>query len=355
MVAIKARDVARLLQNPDRTYQAFLLYGPEEGVVNDRARTLATVLAKRSEPPGTLLRIGERDLAERPEALAVEARTLPMFDGPKIIRVTASAKLKVDLLQELLNESLEARLIIEAGNLKPAAKLRKIFEKAAKAAALPCYFEGARDMATIIDEELTAHGFQVSREVAHYLASLLGSDLAIARSELQKLALYVGAGDQQDVRQPVTIAHINAIIGDSSAPALDELMAATLGGQPGQAMGQLERLLAQGTGCQTILILLLRHLNRLHQVQSQTARGMSLDQAMKTLKPPVFFKQTDSFKRQCQHWPLPALASALRLVRKAVLESRFRPELESELTAQLLLTLAARKGSPQSRSAPVRR
>ena len=343
MVAFKAREAARLLQNPDKAFTAFLLYGPDEGLVNDRARSLARSLAAMTDPPGDILRIGERDMAEQPDILAVEAKTMPMFGGPKIIRVTAGPKLKPELVEEVLGSPMEARLLIEAGNLKPASKLRKLFETARRAAALPCYAEGVRDIEALIGEELTAHGFHVPRDVVQYLTLLLGSDFAVARSELRKLALYVDAAPQEGERKTVTIADIDAIMGDSAAPGLDDMITHALMGRPTHMMRQFERLLAQGVACQTILILLIRHLNRLHQVQAQTAQGTSLDQAMKTLRPPVFFKQSGSFKQQCRRWPLPALGAALHLIHTTMKQTRLTPSLERELTAQTLLKLASRK------------
>lgn len=343
MAAFKARETARIIKNPDPVFEAFLLYGPDDGLVSDRAKTLSQALVQATNPPGEILRIGERDLAEQPNLLQIEARTLPMFGGPKILRAVLTTKIKPDSIADLLSEPMPARLVLEAGNLKPSHKIRKIFETAKRAAALPCFSEGASDIQALIQEELTAHGFQVPPETEQLLMSLLGADYAVARNELQKLALYVDAKPQEGLRKAIDIADVEAIIGDSSAAGFDELIASVLGGQPKIAIRLFEQQLAQGNSCQTILILLNRHLTRLHQVQSQINQGMTPDQAMKSLRPPVFFKAQTGFKQQLRAWPLPALNAAHRLVRQAIKETRFKPELETELTTHTLLQLASRK------------
>ena len=47
---------------------------------------------------------------------------------------------------------------------------------------------------------------------------------------------------------------------------------------------------------------LLRHLQRLHLLTARVAAGASPDEAIRGARPPIFFKEQDSFRRQLQRW-----------------------------------------------------
>lgn len=247
MVAYKAAQTARFLEHPDPKTHAFLLYGPDSGLVTDRSAELAKKLASTGEPEGEVIRLDERDLSQNPDRLAVEARTLSMFSETKVVRVRGGAGLETTLA-ELLGAPLEAHLIVEAGNLRPSSKLRKLFETADRAAALPCYSDAARDLGPLIDRELSRLGATITPEAKADLTALLGSDMALARSEVSKLALYAGND------RAIEAEDVEAIVGDSSDVALDALAEAVADGSAAQALNQFDRLAAAGTGSQAGLI-----------------------------------------------------------------------------------------------------
>ena len=46
----------------------------------------------------------------------------------------------------------------------------------------------------------------------------------------------------------------------------------------------------------------LRHLQRLHGLAARVAGGISAEDAIRGARPPIFFKQHDSFRRQLGRW-----------------------------------------------------
>ena len=61
----------------------------------------------------------------------------------------------------------------------------------------------------------------------------------------------------------------------------------------------------------------MSHFQRLLLVGAETARGESIDGAMKKLRPPVHFSRATSFKAQAQKWTEARLAEALDLLLEA--------------------------------------
>ena len=337
MVAYKAAQTARFLKHPDPKARAFLLYGPDSGLVSDRGAALAKILASGAEPEAEVIRLDERDLAQDPDRLAVEAQTLSMFAGAKVVRVRGGAGLET-ALAGLMDAPLEASLVVEAGNLRPTSKLRKLFEVAGHAAALPCYSDAARDLGPLIDEELARWGAAITSDAKAGLTALLGSDMALARSEIAKLALYAGKD------RAIEPDDVEAVVGDSSDIALDALAEAVADGSAQQALRHFDRLTAAGTGPQAGLIALGRYFGRLHRVVTALEAGGNSKKVLAGLRPPLSFKQRDALARQANRWNRMALQTAIEAIQSTTAQTRRRPELERALTERALLIICQMSG-----------
>ena len=81
----------------------------------------------------------------------------------------------------------------------------------------------------------------------------------------------------------------------------------------------LGRVLQEGESPVSIVRALLRHLQRLHVLAARVAAGTPIDAAIRAARPPIFFKQEDSFRRQLGLWS----------------EARLRPQLDRIARAEL--------------------
>lgn len=334
MVAYKAAQCASFIRSPDKKIAAVLLYGPEASLVAERARELARNIAGMEQPEAEIIRLDDNDLSHNPDRLAIELQTRSMFAERRIVLVRAERRLKPDAVSELISGPLAATLIVEAGNLRPASRLRKIFETSERAAALPCYGDPARDLGPLIDRELGANAVRIGGEARARLASRLGGDLAMARSECAKLATYAGPGGE------VGVEDIDAVIGDMGAGMADALAAATAEGRTRDALRHLDRLIAGGQSTQVALSALGRHFQRLHRLCASIEAGEPARTAIAKFRPPVHFKQRDALLAQGAKWSGNAASRALMLIQKATRATRRTPVLDAALTERLLIVLS---------------
>ena len=332
MVALKAASVARFLRSPDPASRAMLVYGPDAGLVSERAAALAKTLAEGLGRDAEVVRLDDRDFGDDPARLEVECRTRSMFASGKVVRVKAGAKLDVAALKVLFSEPFDNPLIVEAGNLRPDSALRKLFEKHAEAAALPCYAD-ERGLSELIETELAKSHLSIDRETKAYLMGRLGADQALSRGEVAKLALYAQGGEQ------VTHDDVAAIVGDASEIALDNFVYAVSAGDAGGALRELNRLAASGTDRTVALGALSRHFTKLYLVA--THKG-TLEDGAKKLRPPLHYKRRDMFLEHCRKWGARRLASTLPLIQEAVRRTRRSPDLGPVFGERLLLALASK-------------
>lgn len=335
MVAYKASGVARFLKSPDPNCRAVLVYGPDAGLVSERAFAIADTFARRRGKDAEIIRLDDRDFAEEPERLAIELRTQAMFASAKVLRVTAGNRLDIPSLKALLGEPSDNALIVEAGNLRPDSGLRKLFEELPHGAALPCY-AGDRDLAGIIDEELAEADLRIDRDTKTYLMSRLGADQAMSRTEVIKLALYARGGES------VTHDDVTAIVGDAAEIALEDFVYAASAGELGSALRELRRLAAAGTDRSVALSALARHFTHLQRAAATQASGGNLEDAVRSLRPRPHFKREPMFLAHCRRWGAHRLSQALPLIQEAIRRSRRAPDLETAVAERLLLTLASK-------------
>jgi DNA polymerase III subunit delta len=339
MAAFKTTELASVLKSGAAKIDAWLVHGTDPGQVAELCRTIAARLVEASNPPGEVLRLTDQDLSATPGRLASEARSFAMFGGRTVIAVKQGPQLTPALFEELLAEPLAAFIVIEAGNLKRDAKLRTLFEKARNAAAIACYGADARSLAQLIREEVAAAGLSIAPDAAARLAQLLGADWAVSRGEVAKLALYA-AGEPE-----ITLAHVEAVVGDASAHALEAVTEATLGGNAAAALAHLEGLVASGTPAQVFLTLFGGHLRTLHALLSAIDRGESFDAAAGKLRPPPHFRQKDALKAQTARWRLGEVAAAIEFAQETLRQTRLKPALEDALVSDFIIRLARpRKG-----------
>src|SRR5262245_12674966 len=87
MVALKAHEADAFVKRPDPAKPVVLVYGPDSGLVGERARALIDSAVDDSNDPFQLVRIDGDDLNGNPLRLVEEANTIPLFGGKRAVWV----------------------------------------------------------------------------------------------------------------------------------------------------------------------------------------------------------------------------------------------------------------------------
>jgi DNA polymerase-3 subunit delta len=336
MPAVKPQQAPGFLKAPPADLAAVLFHGSDPGLVSERSATLAHVLAAREKPPGEILKVDDAELDDDPGLLETELQTRPMFSGRRIVRAIAGRKISAQLLKLILAAvPLEGVLIVEAGNLKTGDALRDLFEKHALCYAVACYPDSAADIDHLISDVLASFGLKIDGDARDLLQSRLGADRALSRSEIEKLALYCLG------RPIITFEDVDALVGDAAGLAVERIAEAAADGRTKDAISDFGRGLASGESAQMIIGVVQRYFVKLHRVRSDVDQGQRLDDALKFVRPPLFFKQKDVFARQVRSWSRGQLDQALRRIAKAAKAARLSSRLEDVIAERLILALSS--------------
>ena len=336
---LAAARVAAFLRRPDPEIRAVLFYGPDAGLVRERADAVAGTVCPDLRDPFRVAELTAAALAADPARLADEAAQIRLMGGSRVVRVREAGDALAPLCGRFLaNMPGDALVVVEAGDLPGRSALRRAFDDAPDAVAIGCYPDSARDLAAMIRETCAAHDIVISRDAVDFLIAHLGGDRLLTRAELEKLTLYAGDGGR------VEFDDARAVIADSAALSLDDALLAAAEGNASALDRALARAFQEGESPVAVIRALLRHLQRLHLLASRIAAGASIEEAMRAARPPIFFKQQDSYRRQLRRWSEGRLREALDLVAEAEFRMKQTGPRPDTICREALFSIAAMAG-----------
>jgi DNA polymerase III subunit delta len=340
MVAVKSHEAERFLACPPPHIYLYLVFGTDAGLVAERARNIVAHAVDDPKDPFQLVPIGGDELANDPARLADEANTIPLFGGRRAIYIEAQDKAFVAAFEPfLVAPPRDCTVVIEAGALKKDAPLRTLCERAEHAAAIPCYPDSAKDIAQLIDAEVSAANLAIASDAKAFLVSQLGQDRLSTRSELKKLVLYAhGAGD-------ITLEHVAAIVSDASNLIVGEAVDAAFDGGFAALDARLRHIFGGASDYHALLAAALRHGLELHRARRDAEEWPREGSGFAS----VGFRQKESFERHLRAWTRPNLGRAIDTIAEAVANGRREPKLGPSLAARALWTIAYSAGSKTAR------
>ncbi|MCC7305354.1 MAG: DNA polymerase III subunit delta [Alphaproteobacteria bacterium] len=334
------RQIEPFVKKPDPAALVVLVYGPDDGLMRERAKTIALSAVTDLNDPFNVAVLSSDILVGDPARLSDEANAISMLGGKRLVRIEdASDKVTTFVKDYLKNPNPHALIVLEAGELTTRSSLRILCEKAANAAAVPCYVEEARDLVRFIRETLQGENINAEQDAVTFLASAIAGDRGRARAEVEKLIIYKN-GDTA----PVSLGDAQACCGDSGEKSLDDLIYGVGNRNSAAALAAYHHLTEEGVAFIAALRALQNHFRRLHITKAKMQNGDSAESAMKSLSPPIFFKQEDAFRRQLQSWSLPALEKALSRLLDLEAQCKQTGMPAETLCAQAVLSLSVMRG-----------
>lgn len=337
MAALKPRDIEPFLKKPDFSRSVILLYGPDAGLVSERADVLAEKSGVDLSDPFCLIRMDADDAASDVARIADEAHTIGMFGGKRLIRISGNTRRDLaKAVKPVLDTPPEdAIILIEAGDLKKNAGLRKQLEASPSSLAIPCYQDTDVAIEQLIDEEITAKGLTIDRETRLLLKSMLGDNRMVSRGELSKLAIYC------EGKTAVTADEIHEIVGDASKLVMDDVIDSTATGDPAKLQVVLTKAIEAGNAPDIILLGVLRHYQMLQNARSKVELQRQIaSNVISGMRPPIHFARKNAVTVAVNIWTLERLTRALSRLDKAMLECRQKAGISQALCSTTLLALS---------------
>ncbi|WP_439923755.1 DNA polymerase III subunit delta [Nitrobacter sp. JJSN] len=335
MVALRGKDIDSFLARPDPARPIILLYGPDAGLVRERADALMASAVDDPDDPFSLVRLDGDDLATEPSRLVDEAMTVPLFGGRRAVRVKAGARSFASGVDALADSAIkDCRIVIEAGELRPEAPLRKTCERAKNAVAIACYPDTERDLARLIDDELRASNLKIAPDARATLTSLLGGDRQASRNELRKIALYAHG------QHEITLDDVIAVVSDASDFKLDPIVDAAFAGQPAVVETEFAKAMVAGTYPGLVISAAQRQIAALHKAALLMGDGASASSAAEGGFPRLHFSRKAAVETALRSFSAARLVQVMDQLAVAALEARKQSSLAPVIAQRALMSIA---------------
>ena len=306
-------QVERFLRQPDPARPVVLVYGPDEGLVRERVERLIRAVLEDPKDPFRTSELGVDQVRGDPARLADEARSLCLLGGRRVVRLRQASDQASAACRALLAlPEIDALVVIDAGELPAGSSLRRLIEGASNAVAIACYRDEGQDLAVFVDGELARRGLSLDPDARAHVLDHVGADRGVTRSELDKLALYLGDGVAgAPGPRRATVEDVAAVLGDSAALGLDDLVHAAALGHTAALERCLERLLGEGEHPVRLVRSLANHFARLHRLAALLERGEPLEGVIERARPPIHFRRKSSVRSELRLWSAARAARAL--------------------------------------------
>tara|TARA_B100000029_G_C17539750_1_gene946208 strand:- start:575 stop:1561 length:987 start_codon:yes stop_codon:yes gene_type:complete len=283
----------------DKNY--YLFYGENDGHKNE-------VLANYFKPfyINKIYKYDEKEVLENKNNFFDKILNKSFFEDNKLIIISrASDKIK-ETIQEIISKKIsDITIILLAGILEKKSKLRNFFEKEKDLLCIPFYFDSIQTLNKISINFFNEKKIAVSQEVINLLIDRCRGDRENLKNELQKIEAFSKS------EKKISYENIFKLTNLAENYNASELTDNCLAKNVKKTANILNENNYSTDDCILIIRTLLIKAKRLLKLQEYMNNNKSIEQAIISYKPPIFWKDKDIVKQQITQWSLEKIKSLI--------------------------------------------
>jgi DNA polymerase-3 subunit delta len=291
--------------------KALLLYGPDKGYIHK----ICSLITKKFD----LLQATCEYRQIQPSQLAVMLNSKNFFAKKELLKIRSTPPTIDKEIKNILNSDFFHFAVFIADELPGSSATKKLFEAETHLASIGCYHDDAAKLEKIIIKKCAAQGKIIEKDAIDFLKNELKGDHQLVCSELDKLLFFTHS------EEAITLDLVTKVISHDLIASGDDLCIFFVQKKLSEFLQELNKLLHQNIGAVLIIRALIRYYLNLHIVLSKMSIGDSLDNAIKSLSPPVFFKYINDFKKNIHNITIEDTYLALKVLHQAEVSFKTKP------------------------------
>jgi len=298
------KDFARGLPRGADKASIFFFCGPDEAGASAAAEKVIAALPDAGER----VELSGGDLRRDPAMLGDEARSGSLFGDTRHIFVRATGDEAHDALKTLIETGEAgsgdaAPVVVVATSATDKSRTAKLLEKRPDALVGMFYAPDLMTVAASVRAMADSAGLRLGGDLAERIARAAGLDVRLAQSEVEKLALYVGADPQSPA--PASVEEYGEIGAATEEDGFQPLVNAVLGGETGRLSRELHRMRELGLNPVGLLLAIERRAAQIAQISAKLGPRGSLDNLNRGEKAQlgIFWKEERDIRTQIARWP----------------------------------------------------
>ena len=332
----KQAQIDKYIKKPDLAYKSFVIYGSNDGLVNEYVKKLVQTISKDLYDPFSVVYFNCADVLADIGSLFAEYTSQSLMGGRRVIVIKdADNNLTKHLKTMFDGTPSDTLVIISSTSLNKKSSLVSLAEEREDMGLIACYEDRDEDIFATARSMFIENGLMINNEALQLLCSRLSNDRKTNLGEIEKLITYMGD------KKNVSIDDIQLCISDQSAASGDDVCYFAANGQTHQALKAFRRLVNEGNEPISIIRALSYHFNKILTVKSFMEKGETLDKAVFKLVPKIIFFRESSFKRQVSIWSRERVLSVLELLFKAEKDCKTTNMPVEEIVSYTIMQIAS--------------
>ena len=279
------------------SFQSFLIYGPNEGLIRENIDIVFKNFSKDTDCEK--INVNGKQLDESISFLNDEISTISLFGEKKFIILESLKEKHASIIEDaLLLDVKNTCLVVKQDNLTKSSSIRKLYESSKNHFSLACFDDDIKVLSSLLEKFQKEHNIIFDSDVKSFLLNNLSNDRMVIKNELEKILLSLNKDDRR-----VDIEKLRYILHDSAHTDFQQINNSILFGNIEKGSKSLVKLFNLGTNPVAILKSFNNYIMRIRLTQVELSKGKQFDEAIKVLRPPVFWKEKSDFKRHCLMWP----------------------------------------------------
>jgi DNA polymerase-3 subunit delta len=290
---------------------AVLLYGPDKGLI----RSICSKLIGKFSLSTT--NVDYQDLTA--SSLRMILNNQNFFNQRELIKINHNGSGIDKDFKDIFKDSHLHFTVIIADELPTSSALRKFFEVEEKLASIACYLENEHNISKLIISKCHGAKKQLDDDALTFLKENLKSDQGSITSELDKLLTFASDIDR------ISLKDVTEVISIDNSASGDEMCIHFANKDLDRFLNEATKLQQQNINEVLMIRALMRYYINLYTVITKIDNGQRIDEAMKSLSPPIFFKFVDGFKQNVQNLSRSETIKGLSVFLKAEMKFKTSP------------------------------
>ena len=275
-------------------YNLYLFYGNNDGLQNEVINDNFTNNFK-----GSVNRYDENEFINNYEVVSSELLTSSLFEKEKIIIISRTSDKLLKLVEEILDKAIkDIKIILKSSVLEKRSKIRNFFEKRKDLIIVPFYEDNINTLSAIVIKFINQNNINMSRESINLLVNRANGSRKILKIELDKILNY------SFTKKKIDLSIVKKLTNLNENYSVNELADNYLERNKKNIAKILNENNYSDEDCILILRTVLSKSKRLFSIIEKYNETRNLDDAISNTKPPIFWKDKESIKKQANSWKI---------------------------------------------------
>ena len=272
----------------------YLFYGENEGYKNEVIEKIFNINISKN-----IYRYEEKEILDNFESFFESIQSKSFFEKEKLIIISrVSDKIK-NIIEEIIEKNIEdIKIVLNSGILEKKSKLRSLFEKNKNTICVPFYADSNQDLSKIINNFFKEKKIIISQEKINLLIDRCRGNRQNLRNELNKIDCFVKNKKNINIDQIMKLTKLAENY--NASELIDSYLAANFK----KTINILNENNFSIEDCILITRTLLVKSKRLYKLLLEINNNKSIEEAISSFNPPIFWKDKEIVKQQIKNWSL---------------------------------------------------